>query len=432
MITKGTEFTGLTITFNTTEDCNLACKYCYEINKRKKDLSLDTAYKFIDLITDDEDPLGFTKDTNDDNLDNIISQGIILDFIGGDSLMNVSTVESIIEYFLYKVNKSNTEYCKRWRKNWRCNISSNGTLFGNEDVKQFCERWKDNLSLGVSIDGCPEIHDKNRIFKQRGPNGEEIGTMDTILKNWKWYQETFPTECLITKATCAKDSIPFLRKSLEFMHETLGIRYINQNFIMEDMHLSNEDYILLDEQLKLCVQYVLEHNDELFWSMLDKTFFADHRIPEDGLSKCGSGSMPCLGINGKIYPCFRWAPHTQTNKTRDLMVVGDVDRGLYNKEAFIKVRHGGCYNTCSKEERCKTCEFSSACAYCIGGCFAEYGDFVRTTHICEITKMQCKWSKVYWNEYNKLKGLPLEYDEKYLLKNVKEWTPEYIGTNKGF
>lgn len=428
MIEEPGSFEGLNVTFNTTEDCNLACKYCYEINKRKKELSLDKAYKFIDLILSDED---YLLNRQEEKPLLSIENGVVLDFIGGDSLMNVDVVEKILEYWIYKVNLCETDRAKKYSKHWRCSISSNGTLFSDPKVRKFLEKYKEVFSIGVSIDGCKEIHDKNRIFAERGPNGEEIGSMDTILENWDWYKKTFPDSAYSTKATCSKDSIPYLFESLKFMFEKLGIIYINQNFIMEDMHLEQSDYELLDEQFEKCVKYVLEHRHELYWGMLDKNFFANHKEHDPKESKCGSGNMPCLGINGKIYPCFRWAPHTQTGETRDRMVVGDIEHGFNHPENFKKVRDGGCYETCSREEKCKTCKFSSACSYCIGGCYAEFGDFIRTTHICEVTKITCKWSKVYWNEYNKLEGLPMEYDEKYQLDRVPKWTPKYLGTNEG-
>lgn len=428
MIDADESFDGLNITFNTTEDCNLACKYCYEINKRKKDLSLDKAYKFIDLILSDED---YLDNQNDENRLTSLDTGIILDFIGGDSFMNVEVVEKILQYFMYKVMTLDTQRAQNYRIHWRCSISTNGTLFTEQKVRDFCEKYKDVLSVGISIDGCKEIHDKNRIFAERGPNGEEIGSMDTILKNWEWFRQVFPYSSRQTKATCSKETIPYLFESLKFMVEDLELYYINQNFIMEDMHLEESDLYELESQMEKCVRYTLDHRYEIFWGLLDKNSYANHKIPELGTSKCGSGCMPCLGINGKIYPCFRWAPHTQTGETRDMMVVGDVWNGFNHRENFKKVRDNSTYEHVSFEERCKDCEYSSACAYCIGGCFAEYGDFKRTTHNCELVKILCKWSKVYWNEFNKLEGLSLEFDEKYQLDRVPKWTPKYIGTNKG-
>lgn len=432
MIKNLEQFYGLNITINTTEDCNLRCKYCYEINKQKKTIPIEYCYKFIDLIIDDPDPTGLLN-SKDKELHQQLTNGVCLDFIGGDALMNVDILEKIIPYFIYKIYTSKcNEYFK---KNWRLSLSSNGTLFSNKRVRDFCEKYKNVLSLGVSIDGCKEIHDLYRIFNPELKNGKEVGSYDEIMKNWKWYQATFPNDSQNTKATMSKATIPYIYDSLKSMHEDLGIKYINQNFIMENAFLTNDDYIEFDNQLEKCIPYVLEKSDNLYWSVFDERQFARHKLSvgEDWNLKgrCGSGSMPCLGIDGKIYPCFRWAPHSQSSETKDKFVIGDVFNGLYNKKAFLDVSEGAYRCNCTKDIKCTTCEYESACAYCIGGCYSEFGDFKRTTYICEITKIQCKWAKVYWNEYNKLHNKPLMFDEKYQLGKVSKWTPKNLNTNKG-
>ena len=191
---------------------------------------------------------------------------------------------------------------------------------------------------------------------------------------------------------------------------------------MENMNLKQQDLNLLDAQMEKCVRYVLLHRKEMFWSMIKKETFAEHHLSR-GLDwfdsgHCGSGCMPALGTNGMIYPCFRWLPHTQNNKVP--YVAGSIKKGLYNKSAFKQVLTKATRSSCTKESKCKTCEYESACPYCIGGCFAEYGDFRRTTHICEVIKLQCKWSKIYWNEYNRLEGLKPEYPTEFCLKGVRD------------
>ena len=402
MIRQSPQKQGLNVTFNTTEDCNLRCKYCYEINKRPFHLELDKAKKFIDILLHDPDPCLLN---DSDKLSRVYSLGIILDFIGGDALMNVDLLDKILTYWVQQVNTVDTPNAKIWRYTWRASISSNGTLFGQPDVRAFCEKWKDNLSLGVSIDGCPEIHDAYRVF----PDGK--GSMDAILENWEWYQRTFPNNGISTKATCSKASIPYLYDSLVFMHEKLGMSQINQNFIMEDMHLEDADYRLLDEQLHKCADYVLEHCDELYWSMLGSHIVSAHKSTGDDWEKqgqCGSGAMPALAIDGRIYPCFRWLPHTQ--QEAGVMSVGDVENGFNHKENFKKVREGAYRCNCTREEKCRDCEYESACPYCIGGCYAEFGDFIRTTHICEVAKLQVKWARYYWTKYLEMKGKPIPED----------------------
>ena len=101
--------------------------------------------------------------------------------------------------------------------------------------------------------------------------------------------------------------------------------------------------------------------------------------------------MPTCSIDGKIYPCFRWLPHTQTSK--DTMVLGDVEKGV-DKEKAKWVREMSTSENCSNEE-CKNCEFESSCVWCVAGSYAEFNEFKRATHLCETTKLQCKWAKNY-------------------------------------
>ena len=386
MIDPRPSFEGLNCTINTTEDCNLRCKYCYETCKRPVSIDFDKCKKFIDLVLSDDDFCSL-KGTDRE----WIYEGRVFDFIGGDSLMDVGLLDKIFTYINTKWQTLDNPPAR----GWRASLSSNGTLFSKPEVRAFCEKWAKNLSLGVSIDGCPEIHDMNRVFPDGSPS------MPKILENWDWYQRTFPSDGYTTKSTCSRSSIPYLYDSLVFMHETLGLKWINQNFIMEDTGCTEEDYKELDRQLEKCVDYVYEHRNEMYWSMIDKGSF--YPKPRDDTfytsGRCGSGCMPALSIDGKIYPCFRWLPHTQNGKV-GVMCVGDVDHGFNHKENFVAVQEGSIRANCTKDPKCLECEYEPNCAYCIGGCYAEHGDFIRTTHICEIIKLQCKWTKIYWDRYD--------------------------------
>jgi uncharacterized protein len=318
--------------------------------------------------------------------------------------MHVDLVDKILNYYVFRVNTITPNH--KWANNWRISISSNGTLFGNKECQNFIKKWKDVLSLGISIDGCPTIHDANRIFAKRGPNGKEIGSMATILKWWPWLQEVSPWATQVTKATCARSSIPYLFESLQFMHEELGINYINQNFIMEPTGCTEKDYIELENQLAKCRDYVFNHRHEMHWSMMDEHFL--RRLSDtnnDSLDRnwCGSGAMPALSISGKIYPCFRWLPHTQEDESRaEAFCVGDVWKGINHKENFRKIRDATRGKISPPE--CLECEFETVCSYCIGGCYSEFGCLKRTTHICEITKILAKAADEYWKRYDEAEG----------------------------
>jgi uncharacterized protein len=265
MIKPGDKFEGLNVTICTTFDCNLRCTYCYELNKRAICIDEKTIYKFIDILLSDPNIIGLdgTKDAW------IQHSGLILDFIGGDSFMQPDLIDKTLEYFIYKATIMKHPFAT----NWRASISTNGTLFGDPKVQKLIEKYIENFSIGVSIDGCPEIHDANRIFTVRQKNGKPLGTMSTIMKWWPWLSEISPESTNTTKSTCSRNSIPWLYKSLKFMHDPypngLGISYVNQNFIMEPTGCEEDDYVLLDEQFRKCHKYLYNHRRELYWSMFD-------------------------------------------------------------------------------------------------------------------------------------------------------------------
>lgn len=379
-------FQGFNITFNTTQDCNLRCKYCYEVSKQKKDLPIEYAQKFIHMILDDDDPV-LVRGTKEEF---VLKQGLILDFIGGDSLIHPELLDNILEYYIFY----STLIGHRWANRWRVSLSTNGTFLDRKDVRAFIEKYHENLSLGISIDGCPALHDLNRVY----PDGR--GSMDAILKNWSWYLSVFGNNGRTTKSTLSKQSIPYIYESMMYMYETMGIFNINQNFIYEDMGLESSDLLELEKQIEKCVKYLLDHKDQVYWSFLDENL-VDKRIEDGSDRMCGSGMMPALSTDGKIYPCFRFLPHTLEVPSGDEYVAGDIERGWFNKEAFLKVR--GATRSKITSDKCKECEFEPHCKWCIGGSVSCGKGLTRLTNICEITKIQVKWARIYWNEYNKTK-----------------------------
>lgn len=376
MITRMEPYQGLNVTYNITEDCNLRCAYCYEVDKQPHDLPLEYAKRFNTLLLSDPDPIGLKEP----DMEWILESGVILDFIGGDALMRPKLVEAILRDFMFQ--SSVLEH--RWARRWRANISTNGTLFSTPGVKEFLREFHHNLSIGVSVDGCPEVHNLNRS-----------NSMDLILKDWQWYMD-YEGENASTKATLNRQSIPYLYKSLKFLHEDLGLRHVNMNFIFEKMGETAEDLVILDEQMEQCVEYVLQHKDDLYWSMLDSLFDNAVCMKDPDKGWCGAGVMPTLGVNGKIYPCFRFMPHTMHDRNYD-MSVGDIWEGFSRKENFNRVREQ--VRSKISEPKCMVCDIESSCAWCIGGAFSESGRFYRQTNICDVIKIQAKWAKDYWRRY---------------------------------
>ena len=89
-----------TVTFQVTEACNLRCTYCYQINKSSAVLSFDTAKEFIDLMI---------KNSYDENNKFWIktTPGVILEFIGGEPLLEIDLIDQIVDYFRFELIELN-------------------------------------------------------------------------------------------------------------------------------------------------------------------------------------------------------------------------------------------------------------------------------------------------------------------------------------
>ena len=79
----------------------------------------------------------------------------------------------------------------------------------------------------------------------------------------------------------------------------------------------------------------------------------------------------------------------------------DTENGVclkgYPIKKFEKLEGYSRPKNCTKKQECKNCEYESACAYCIAGCYSEYGEFKRQTYICQITQIQVEFAKKYWS-----------------------------------
>lgn len=106
-----------TVTFQVTDDCNLACKYCYQVNKGKRRMSFETAKKFVDML------LSATPETNE-YINPVASPFLIIEFIGGEPLLEIELIDQIMDYFI----ESAFQKMHPWATRYCVSICSNGVL----------------------------------------------------------------------------------------------------------------------------------------------------------------------------------------------------------------------------------------------------------------------------------------------------------------
>lgn len=120
-------------------DCNLKCNYCFasqgNFKGERMKMSLETGKKALEFLA--------KNSGNRKNLE--------VDFFGGEPLMNFELVKELVKY--------GRELDKKYNKNFRFTITTNGVLLDDDKI-EFINEHMDNVVL--SLDGRKEVNDRMR------------------------------------------------------------------------------------------------------------------------------------------------------------------------------------------------------------------------------------------------------------------------------
>ena len=351
---------------------------CYQFNKTPMRMEFDTAKKFIDHLLNDD--YGYINRYN--------SPAIIVEFIGGEPLLEVKLTRQIYEYFLDRCYELNHP----WFTLHRVSICSNGLQYFDEDTQEFFKDYASNISFNISIDGNKQLHDSCRIQ----PNGQ--GSYDIAMAALNHFNAHYTSE-RNSKMTLAPSNVKYLFDSVvDFINN--GMKCINLNCVFEEgwtRETANIEYY----QLKQLADYLIDNNLENTYIAL----FTDRQEGvqdkhNDGSSCGGAGSMTAIRPNGQIYPCIRYMPTSVGNDVRD-MCMGTVDTGWDDRSSNSEVirildrvtRRG------STNDICFNCPLSNNCAGCIALGHAVYGTpNHKTTFHCIQHIAEALVNVYYWNK----------------------------------
>jgi radical SAM peptide maturase (CXXX-repeat target family) len=398
------------ITFQVTDDCNLKCTYCYQINKGKHKMPLDVAKKFIDLLLD-----------NDENTREYINtrtkQAVILDFIGGEPLLEVELIDQIVDYFVQQAIIKDHP----WQYHYVVSISSNGTLYFEPKVQEFIKKHLSHLSLSISVDGNKQLHDACRVFE------DGTGSYDIAIAAVHHYVDVLGGN-MGSKMTLAPENIAFTYEAVVSLIEE-GYTEINLNCVYEEGWTA-EHAAILYEQLKLLADYILENDlqDKIYVSIFENHFFCP-KSPEDIQNWCGgTGSMISVDWKGDIYPCIRYMESSLGTEIKPL-IIGNVHTGtLVTPDQCSIDQCLKCVNRRTQStDECFNCPIAEGCSWCSAYNYQCFGTVdKRATYICIMHKARCLANAYYWNKYYILNGS----NERFKLWIPDEWALEIIDENE--
>lgn len=368
-----------TITFQITDDCNLCCSYCYQINKGHHKMPFEIAKTLIDeLLHNDKLIENYVKSKN--------SLGVILEFIGGEPLLEVDLIDQIIDYFI--------EQCiilhHPWVDKFRVSICSNGVLYFTPKVQEFIKKHQTHLSFSISIDGNKKLHDTCRIF----PDG--TGSYDLAIKAAKHYMKHYDKN-LGSKMTLSIDNINYTSLALINLWEN-GYKYIHTNCVYEKGWTIEHARVLYNE-LKKVADYLLNNHLEKIkgTSILNLDLSQQKNISDQNFCG-GDGNMLAVDYKGDLYPCLRYM-ESSIGQSQSPYIIGNVNDGIgYNQ--YTKDMIAGLdvtYKSQSPQE-CIDCPVSSECGWCSALNYQEFGTInKRTTYTCLMHKARVLANYYYQN-----------------------------------
>lgn len=365
------------ITFCVTEDCNLACKYCYMTGKNSKNkMPFAVATKAVDYILADKEH--FKEDA------------VVWEFIGGEPFLEIDLVDRISDY----IKQQMFLLGHRWFDAYRFNFSTNGLLYHTSKVQKYIWKNQGHVSIGISIDGNKTKHDLQRVRK------DGSGSFDAVTKNVPLWLSQMPHA--VTKSTFSHDDLPHLKDSIIALWD-MGITTVAANVVFEDVW-SEDDDLIFESQLKELADYVIDN--ELYYDYSVRFFDpkVGNPLTEDDLevNYCGAGRMLAIDCQGNFYPCIRFYDISLSHKKG--LRIGDIHSGINSDR--LRPFYALTLRTQSRDE-CINCEVGKGCSWC-NGCNYDCADsdtiFQRATFICKMHKANARANEYFWKRLSDVTG----------------------------
>jgi uncharacterized protein len=352
----------VSVTLNVVSSCNLDCIYCWNKGgtygrvKKEKRMTSETARRAVDLMVEHS-----IEDTD-----------LLVDFYGGEPLLNFDVIRNTIDYCQDMQSKS--------KKKFTYKVTTNGTTLTEEMVDYFDTIG--GVTLGISIDGTKRTHNRNRPFR----SGR--GTWDSIQKNLEAASLSnnthvsaratlVPPDLDMVKATKGLFRLGFYDTEVEFASE--ACEAFNPNAILkysdDEVEKMKREYLKF---AKFYVKYSLYGDEAIdvgISNNITRVLHQSHRF-----SPCGAGSnFVCVTEEGDLYPCMGFIGMKDYR-------LGDVSSGV-DLEILEKFRHK-MRSVIHEAEECADCWARHICA---GNCPANNEQ--HNQEIFKPYKRGCEWLK---------------------------------------
>jgi uncharacterized protein len=319
------------------------------------------------------------------------AQAVILEFIGGEPLLEIDLIDKIVEYFKFRAFELNHP----WSTNYMISLTTNGILYNTEKVHRFLQRNPGRVSVGLTIDGNKELHDSCRFF----PDGRgSYDIVEAAVKEWV-KNESRPQ----TKITLSPSNVSYLSAALKNVW-SLGVIGAFTNCAFEEGWEIEHARILYREMVFLA-DYLIDNGlySRYYTSLFNETI--GKPLTETRNWCGGNGQMLAIGTDGRCFPCIRFMKYSLASEGRQEQPIGNIYSGLDAKkdnEWLCKLKKIDMVT--QSPDKCRNCQVASGCSLCTGYNYDKFGDpNVRATFICEMHQARVMANAYYWKRlYQKL------------------------------
>lgn len=328
------------VTLNIVNNCNLGCRYCWNqgggygsgaLNNKKMDCRV--AYKAIDLLV--RESRGF-----DD---------LIIDYYGGEPLLNFSLIKQTIEHCKKIKNKR--------KNNFRFLLATNGTLLDKEKGEFLIENGVD---VAVSLDGPKKIQDMQRPFSGGG------GSFDVVMDNIHSLKADYRKR-IVGRATFTPYSADVI-KTFKFLRSLgfdrievcesekagYGLESKNRFFFTGEKGINHLKSLYNDLAI-FYTQEIIKGNltyKNTYFNRFFKQLSRLYHI-QSNVGACSAGySLMAVDMDGSIYPCTAFVGIPRFK-------IGTVDTGINDNKLLkfldTKIFGSDACNKCWARRICKGC-----------------------------------------------------------------------------
>jgi uncharacterized protein len=347
------------ITFEVTDACNLKCKYCtygefYEDYDRRGNamLPIEKAIQLLDYFAD-----FWNSERNKSEM-----QQVHISFYGGEPLMNMPFIETIVDYVENKL------HCPH--RYFTFSMPTNGILL--DKCMDFLTSHRFNLL--ISLDGDAS-HDAHRVDHKGNESFERVACNIELLRNN--YPDYFEKHVNFNAVLHNKNSVESIYRFFKDKYDKIpNIGALNDNGIKPEMQQEfldtyrntyhslyesphcneiEKDMFIKSDSYRSVTTFLHQYSGFVFKNYNELLFEKDeiHVIPTGTCIPFSKRLF--LTVNGKIIPCERIGQQHVLGWVTDNEVLIDFEE--------VAAKYNRYFNKMTKQ--CNHCHNKRSCIQCI-------------------------------------------------------------------